>query len=440
VDWCREDLQVPIVASAVADLVPEQVQHVIRETAKDEARESITRSIGEYIDPEADPSSWDLGGLQSWAQRAYKVAVSKNQLRRMDAEEITDLLIEAAEDYYDHLNLDAIVNFTDPDYPCSALIDWAHSRFEIELNAAELTDLPSQDVAEKIEEQVRRKYATREIEYPVDYTLARSVAVAGTNQAVASQAILDWANSKYDLSWKPEHLEGRKVQEIRDELVKLNQEFLEGGRLEAEVDQALAEHQGEELLAWASKRFGPAWSKDRFDTLADDPRRALIDVGRHMLTWELALLEHRVLLQLYDQMWKDHLLEMDRLEDAIKQRPLGGDQTHPQSQYAIEGRELFDQMWSRLRARIVDVILKVHAPAGDRETPSAPTQKAMEAMHADATGAGFAGAATDYQSAMQAQGGPQKAETIRREQPKVGRNAPGPCGSGKKFKHCHGKK
>jgi len=63
----------------------------------------------------------------------------------------------------------------------------------------------------------------------------------------------------------------------------------------------------------------------------------------------------------------------------------------------------------------------------------------MTFRHADATGAGFAGAGADQAAAMRAQGAEAKVETIRREQPKVGRNEPCPCGSGKKYKQCHGK-
>ncbi len=139
---------------------------------------------------------------------------------------------------------------------------------------------------------------------------------------------------------------------------------------------------------------------------------------------------------------------MDHLKTAIMQRPMGGDQTHPQSQYAIEGREYFDEMWSRIRERVVDVILKVRMGSGPQQAPSAPAtttttgtgdSATLTTTHADATNAAFAGADEDQRAAMKAQGSDGKAETIRREQPKVGRNDPCPCGSGKKYKQCHGK-
>ena len=84
-------------------------------------------------------------------------------------------------------------------------------------------------------------------------------------------------------------------------------------------------------------------------------------MGREMLRWELSQLERYVLLRIYDQAWKDHLLEMDHLKSAIMQRPLGGDQSHPQSQFAIEGRDLFTQMWDRIANRVTDIIFKIRA-------------------------------------------------------------------------------
>ncbi|MEK6676293.1 MAG: SEC-C metal-binding domain-containing protein, partial [Planctomycetota bacterium] len=164
-------------------------------------------------------------------------------------------------------------------------------------------------------------------------------------------------------------------------------------------------------------------------------------IGRESLRWELTRLEQYVLLRIYDQAWKDHLLEMDHLKTAIMQRPLGGDQTHPQSQYAIEGRDLFSQMWSRVAARVTDMIFKIRESSGNGQAPQQQTagRPQHQLRHADATGAGFSGSSGDQAAAMRAQNVESKVETIRREAPRVGRNDPCPCGSGKKFKQCHGK-
>jgi preprotein translocase subunit SecA len=129
---------------------------------------------------------------------------------------------------------------------------------------------------------------------------------------------------------------------------------------------------------------------------------------------------------------------MDHLKNAIMQRPLGGDQTHPQSQYAIEGRDQFAQMWKTIRERVTDMIFKVSAGGEPQQAGGGPQQ--LETRHDSAIGAGFAGGDEDQQAAMRAQGEAAKPVTIRRAAPKVGRNDPCPCGSGKKYKQCCGRK
>ena len=173
-----------------------------------------------------------------------------------------------------------------------------------------------------------------------------------------------------------------------------------------------------------------------------DPREVLLLAGREMARWELTQLERWVLLRIYDQGWKDHLLEMDHLKYAIMQRPMGGDQTHPQSQYAIEGRELFEQMWKTIRNRVTEMIFKVGGGGGATETtgtsgsPGGGALSRAQFRHDEAS-SGLSGA--DQEAAMRAQGEASKPATIRRDQPRVGRNDPCPCGSGKKFKNCHGR-
>ncbi|UCG17833.1 MAG: SEC-C domain-containing protein [Phycisphaerales bacterium] len=96
-------------------------------------------------------------------------------------------------------------------------------------------------------------------------------------------------------------------------------------------------------------------------------------------------------------------------------------------------------MWSRIHEKVTDMIFKVKMTGGGPAPGGAAEPRRMQMHHADATGAGFAGAAADQAAAMKAQGVEQKVETIRRSEPKVRRNDPCPCGSGKKYKQCCGR-
>ncbi|MBU0616287.1 MAG: SEC-C domain-containing protein, partial [Planctomycetes bacterium] len=146
----------------------------------------------------------------------------------------------------------------------------------------------------------------------------------------------------------------------------------------------------------------------------------------------------------FDAVWKDHMYAMDLLRHGIGLR--GYAERDPKIEYKREGTRLFRELLSNIRERVTDLVFKVQvsmAPA-TAETPAEiegqPAPAGITAQHADATNVGFSSAAEDQEAAMRKQGEGGKAQTIRRATPKVGRNSPCPCGSGKKYKHCHGKR
>ena len=442
-EWCRANLDVLIDPEHLMATDLDELQADIRRRAVNEARETITTSIGEYVDPELDPQEWDIRGLSEWAQRWFKINTTQNQLRRMSADEISDFLLDAATKHFEGVDLSGVAVFLDEDYPRAMLVDWCRSKFDLDLSGDRLAGLPRDEVVVLIMDSVHDKYREREIRYPVEVAIERSgLADAGADSTYSTAALAQWVGAKYRIDKKPEDYQDRTVGEIYDELVDLNRDYLANGKIEEEVDAAIRDKSEDEAIEWARQRFGPAYNPGRFEQCPGDLRERLIDQGREMLRYELSRLEQVVLLRIHDQCWKDHLLEMDHLKVAIMQRPMGGDQTHPQSQYAIEGRDLFRQMWARVRDRVVELVFKVRMGGGPASAEAGPAMSlgtSMTMHHGDATGSGFSAAAAQQRAAMRAQGTDGKVETIRRQQPKVGRNDPCPCGSGKKYKQCHGR-
>ncbi len=143
--------------------------------------------------------------------------------------------------------------------------------------------------------------------------------------------------------------------------------------------------------------------------------------------------EQYLYLQAIDQQWKDHLLSMDHLRQGIGLRGYG--QKDPKQEYKKEGYEMFVQMTWRVKSAVVGNIVRLQLvrqeTAQEIEAKRLALQrKAMQRItesHADAAEAG------DGEAKPRA-----KQETVVRTQPKVGRNDPCPCGSGKKYKKCHG--
>ena len=134
-------------------------------------------------------------------------------------------------------------------------------------------------------------------------------------------------------------------------------------------------------------------------------------------------LEKIITLQTIDVLWKDHLLNMDHLKEGIGLRGYG--QKNPLHEYQREGFELFQEMSDKVQEDVVNKLFTVEV---DQEQSAAELEE-LEARQAP-------------RQMMLSRGdgeGPEPVVTVRRDGDKVGRNAPCPCGSGKKYKRCHGK-
>jgi preprotein translocase subunit SecA len=150
-------------------------------------------------------------------------------------------------------------------------------------------------------------------------------------------------------------------------------------------------------------------------------------------------IEKMVVLQVIDEKWKDHLREMDDLKEGIHLRAYG--QKDPLVEYKTEGFRMFMELIDLIDTEIVTTVFRLF-PAQTQELPIRGPQRPPQAVrttHDSAVGMGFqanhepvpGGAGQDP-----ARGG--KPQPVRVAD-KVGRNDPCPCGSGKKFKQCHGR-
>ncbi len=142
--------------------------------------------------------------------------------------------------------------------------------------------------------------------------------------------------------------------------------------------------------------------------------------------------EQYLYLQSIDTMWKDHLLSMDHLREGIGLRGYG--QKDPKQEYKKEGYEMFVQMTWRVKSWVVGNLLRLQPVR--RETAQEIEQKrlAMQRRAMQRITESHADAASGDGEAKPRP----KQETVVRTQPKIGRNDPCPCGSGKKYKKCHG--
>ena len=152
----------------------------------------------------------------------------------------------------------------------------------------------------------------------------------------------------------------------------------------------------------------------------------------------MRMLEKHVMLNVLDQNWKEHLGRMDYLRQGIHLR--GYAQKQPKQEYKKEAFELFSELLEKVKREVISLLARVRirdeaeiaaAEAEERARAEAAARR-MQFQHPDMGGMG----ADEEAAAVQAAAAQQAA--YGEESQRIGRNDPCPCGSGKKYKHCHG--
>jgi preprotein translocase subunit SecA len=149
--------------------------------------------------------------------------------------------------------------------------------------------------------------------------------------------------------------------------------------------------------------------------------------------------EKSVMLQVLDNAWKEHLAAMDHLRMGIHLR--GYAQKDPKQEYKREAFEMFTNMLDSVKQEVISIVSKVQVRTEEEvrvmEEDARQKQREQELLfqHADAVGIEEDNPDTATGEARK----PEPAKPFVREGAKVGRNDPCPCGSGKKYKQCHGK-
>jgi preprotein translocase subunit SecA len=153
--------------------------------------------------------------------------------------------------------------------------------------------------------------------------------------------------------------------------------------------------------------------------------------------------ERQVMLRIIDQRWREHLEEMDYLQEGINLRAMG--QKDPLTEWQREGYEMFGSLMKGIAQDFVKYVM--HVQVVRKDEPAATVQNVQQTSSENQSSGGIAAAARaaaaggeiTEEAAASAAPAPTKQQTVVKDEwSKTPRNAPCPCGSGKKFKMCHG--
>ncbi len=452
--------------STIGDL-----ENFIKSQARNEVESTVGATLTEFMGEDREEREWDTKGLSSWAMSRFQVNLPQNQIRKMSADEVEEKLKTAAIEQIDKRDCAPLVKYLEPNFAESELANWAAEKFSIKVDPKEmLADAerhmrkPAEEIVALIEEKAHQAYAQREIEYPIDHML---ISIFGGEEGAndnpyAADMVRNWVMAKYRQELSLDEIRTTPLRRLRDRFIGFQEQYLEDGRLDKEIDQILSA--GEELSVIA-RAFNERFSANlTADDLQDQPAKApaanrkgmrpepqqaplslrekLLRFGREFFRKELTDLEQFVMIQIFDQSWKDHLYAMDMLRNGIGLQAFA--EKDPRIQYKKEGYKYFAEMMEGIRDKVTDLIFRARI-VGNAQARNA--YQVTAATHEESGGYGVAENTKELATAAaptsggEAQAGEADNRVVKpivREAPKVGRNDPCPCGSGRKYKKCHG--
>ena len=429
IEWSRTNFGVDLKPSDIIDTKVEEIERRIKEQAKDDAANNISLSMGEYLEDYNDARSWDITGLCKWAMSAFQVNLSPGRIKNQSPDDIQEQLITAACEQVEKKDCSQLIEFLKEDFSLRRFAEWARAKFDIKLEIGELADLNARQISQKIGEITGDKYKQREIEYPVEFAMNMVYGPQGAN-VYAFESLAEWANKKYNAGLSAEQIQNIKPRILQKQLLELSQSFNDG-ELDRELSDKIAGLNKADLVSWANERFGVSLTEDDLPSDGPELKDSLSEIATQFLRAELSDLEKYVLVQVYDSTWKDHLYSMDHLKSSIWMRSWA--EKDPKTEFKREGSRMFEEMLETIEDRVTDIIFKVHLEAGAR---ARNVWNVSQTSHDEV---GQFAMAERQRAAAQVPQGEVKVKQIKLEQPKVGRNDPCPCGSGKKYKKCCGK-
>jgi len=428
IEWSKADFGVELKLPDIENHEVDEIVELILQRSKDETANEISLSIGEYLEDYEDRQSWDATGLSKWAMSAFQVSLSPTKIKEMTPEQIEEQLIGAAAEQVDKKDCSQIYEFLKEDFSLRSITEWARAKFDIRLDAGQLKSLNVSQIKQLLSDQTAVRYREREIEYPVEFALNMVYGPQGPN-VYAFESLVNWVNRKYEANLSIEQVQETSPRKLQSQLLELSRSYYDG-KLEREIDSNLSRLNMSELVRWANSRFSTSLNEQELSEPAER-KKVLLAAAREFLRSELSDLERYVLVQVYDSTWKDHLYAMDHMKESIHFRAFA--EKDPKIEYKREGFRMFQEMLDNIEDRVTDIIFKVRLEGGAR---ARSVWQVSRVAHDEV---GQFAMAEQQRAAAQAPQGETKVKQIVLEKPKVGRNDPCPCGSGEKYKKCHGK-
>ncbi|MEM8864324.1 MAG: SEC-C metal-binding domain-containing protein [Planctomycetota bacterium] len=445
--------------------------------AHDEAARAAEGQVLDAIDenlPAGEEEEWNWGAIAKWANTRYGLNLRDRDCKKIGRDQLDEYLIDEAHKALAKIDISSCARPLEPDFNLDTARAWLRDKFGIELTADEVTDKEPPEIIALAHERSHEAYDHREGEYAVMAAMQRfgGSSRSGTTGQLDREGLIAWAQRRLESSLSLDDIKNKQRDEVRQLLVeasmkanaeanavateaaqKVDQLFADGQAAGGQATGGTATGEGptlgsvtgmngklDDLAAWLRENTGAELKSDELAKLGyEEAKRKVSQAVEDKFRPEMRRMERALLLQIVDSAWKEHLLAMDHLRSSVGLR--GYAQVDPKVEYKREGMRMFEQMWDSTGAYVTDLIFKMEqldegfvgstwteTEARHDEGPSATDIARQQAGSQSQQGIDNSNQPTDA-----------KLDPIRNTQPKVRRNDPCPCGSGRKYKQCCGK-
>ncbi|MEC7566161.1 MAG: SEC-C metal-binding domain-containing protein [Planctomycetota bacterium] len=410
------------------------------------ARIRIRDGVEENLPPDFDEEEWNWEALVKLVNSNWETSLRVRDLQTIDKDDLEIELLAMAEQAIEQADLSESEIFLEEDYGKQSLAKWVKNKFGFDINLSDIQDHSDEELVAIIHDMALEMYTLKEAEYPVIASIYHFT--TGNDGRLDRENLIRWANERFDAEIANDSFRSMQREEIREMLLDLSlasQKRSNNHRnwvtdiVTQHYDGQSENNRLDRITSGAEIAAISLWLREHvnFEISVEDlgqyNRKQLARVLSSSVEdkhhQEMRRMERSLLLQIVDMAWKDHLLTMDRLRSSVGLQ--GYAQKDPKVEYKREGMKLYDDMWFSLGEQVTDLIFRI------------------EQLNADFVGSTWVESSASHDQAQSSsdmarqQGQPEstpgqddKTHTIRNIGPKVGRNDPCPCGSGKKYKKC----
>jgi preprotein translocase subunit SecA len=442
----------------------EEAQRNAKDKACNKAVNAIQDALEENLDPSIDEKEWNWEAFANFMERKFGVKITVRELKQIGRDKIFEHVLPLAEKSIEAIDLSEGAAMLEEEFGHRSIADWFRLKFNLQADASQFIGKSPGEIKAMLNDRLRQLYIEKDIAFP---------AMVGMHSFMGRDM---YGQQRYDphglLAWTKERFPGAssaiseqdfilapkdKLQQVLQEASKKTYPTDGIDRIEEQLDKhfsspgVLSPEGARELSAWAKEALKLKVEEGELANHKEvHVRQVLYCAFDDIYRPEMRAMERSLVLNIVDSSWKDHLYTMDYLRSAISF--VGYAQQDPKTTYKRDGMKAFEEMWEgdptaeyqekeSIQDKITDLIFRMEEAAEDAYAEAMAQSQTVFDQAPRPLPSRDGGIRAQQDAAIAgSQTGAGKPEPVRNKGPRVGRNDPCPCGSGKKYKQCCMKK